>query len=219
MTFKSICIVLLCLCALTINGQNDASALAKNTVNAKKSKTVLRPYNVFTAAIGSAIANGDLPEAQFDLNFQIGFKRFLSPSFNIGLSYSKFNIVFEDIYNEGFMSFDLDFEYVVLPERKFSPYIYIGPGFNAANGLEDLGFKFQAGVGVEYLVSENLGLKLYGDRSFLSNDILDGLEAGRGNDSYYKMGFGVNFYLNSNARKKVNEDEPSFIKQNKLDDF
>ncbi len=216
---KPIFIVFLFIYALSINAQSVTPPQTEQNTNIEKDKNVLRPNNAITAAVGSAVANGDLSEAKFDLNFQIGYKRYLSPNFNIGISYSKFNIVFGDIYNEGFMSFDLDFEYVLFPYKEFSPYLYVGPGFNAANYFEASGFKFQTGVGLEYLVSDNLGLKLYADRSFLSDDILDGVEAGAGNDAYYKIGFGVNFYFPLNSKRKIKDGDPSFIKQNKLDDF
>lgn len=200
---------------LFMSGQDMGST--DSEISSQK-KNVVRPDNAITAALGMAVANGDLPEAKFDLNMQIGYKRLLGSGWNLGLTYNKFNIVFGDIYNEGFMSFDLDLEYMFFPEKSFTPYIYVGPGFHAANGFEDSEVKFQFGIGMEVMVSDNVGLKLYGDRNFLGSDILDGLEAGSGNDAYYKLGFGANFYFPRNA-KKIKDKGPTFIKKNKLDDF
>ena len=200
---------------LFVNGQEAESATKNQDAVNKK---ITRPDNAVTVALGSAISNGDLPDAKFDLNMQLGYVRSLGSGFNIGLTYNKFNIVFQDIYNEGFMSIDLDLQYLFFPDKEFTPYVYAGPGLNAANGFKNSETKFQFGIGVEVMVSDSVGLKLYGDRNFLGNDVLDGLEAGGGNDSYYKIGFGANFYFPMGT-KKVEDKGPTFIKKNKLDDF
>jgi len=201
-----------------VSAQNPELTSDEPILVAKESKKAARPNNAIIASIGSSVANGDLPEAKLDLNIQIGYKRSLGAGFNINLTYNKFNIVFEDVYNEGFMSIDLDLEFLFFIDKAFTPFLYAGPGILAANGFENSEFKFQLGLGIEYLVSESVGLRLYADRNFLSSDTLDGLEAGASNDAFYKIGFGANFYFPKNGRK-VKRGEPSFIKDNKLDEL
>ncbi len=212
---KIILTIFFSMVTLYVNGQ-DMGSVDDQTSSQKNN--VIRPNNAVTAALGTAVANGDLPEAKFDLNMQIGYKRLLGSGWNLGFTYNKYNVVFGDVYNEGFMSFDLDLEYMFFPRKEFTPYIYAGPGLNAANGIENSEVKFQFGIGIEVMVSDNIGLKLYGDRNFLGSDILDGIEAGAGNDAYYKLGFGANFYFPNNS-KKIKKGEPTFIKKNELDDF
>ncbi len=205
--------------SLIVTAQNSKSTSDEQKVVAKKSNIVERPMNAIIGSVGTSVANGDLPEPKFDLNFQIGYKRSIAAGFNVNLTYNKFNIVFKDVYNEGFMSIDLDLEYLFFKDKKFTPFLYAGPGVLAANGFENAEFKFQLGLGIEYLVSESVGLRFYADRNFLSSDdTIDGLKAGAGSDAFYKIGIGANFYFPRNVRK-VKDGEPSFIKDNKLDDF
>jgi len=216
---KALWILLFCLGTTLVNAQEEQNSASDETAVVKKDKNSIRPEGAIVAAIGSAVANGDLPEAKFDVNFQVGYKRSIGTGLNLSLTYNKFNIVFDDIYNEGFMSFDLDLEYMLFPDKEFTPYIYAGPGLHAANGFENSELKFQLGLGVEFLVSENVGLKFYADSNFLSSDDkLDALEFGDANDAYYKMGIGLNIYL-PDSKKKIKDDEPSFIKSNKLDEL
>lgn len=181
-----------------------------------KSEKIERPMNAIIASAGSSVANGDLPDAIFELNLQIGYKRAIATGFNLNLTYNKFNIAFKDVYNEGFMSIDLDLEYLFMEDKVFTPFVYAGPGLLAANGFENSEFKFQLGLGIEYLVSDSIGLRLYADRNFMSSDTLEGIEAGAGNDAFYKLGIGANFYFPKNVNR-VKRGEPSFIRNNELD--
>jgi len=205
-----------CFATASISAQTIDSTLVE-TVTTSKSK-IIRQNTMLSLGIGSSVANADLEDAQFDLNMLVGFKQRLGSNFMLGLEYNKFNIVFKDIYNEGYMSFDLNLEYLFCPDRKFTPSVFIGPGLNAANGFENSEFKFQTGFGLEYLVSHNIGLKLQVDRSFLSSDdSLDAFEAGAGNDAYYRISFGTNIYLSLGGNKAEKSDEPGFIDSNPIE--
>ncbi|MBT8304908.1 MAG: porin family protein [Bacteroidia bacterium] len=215
---KTLLILLGCIGSFMVNAQEMETTNPEQDTAVERKKDVLRPANAIIAAVGSAVANGDLPDAKFDLNFQIGYKRSIGNGFNLNLTYNKFNIVFDNIYNEGFMSWDLDLEYMLFPDKEFTPYIYAGPGLNAANGIENTELKFQLGLGVEIMVSDNVGLKFYADHNFLSSDdVLDAREFGDSKDTFYKIGLGANFYI-PDGKRKIKDDEPSFIKSNKLDD-
>jgi curli production assembly/transport component CsgG len=63
-----------------------------------------RGDNVITAAVGTAIINGDFPDPLFEFYGQIGYKRFINPFLNINFTYNKFNLAYKDIANNGFMS-------------------------------------------------------------------------------------------------------------------
>lgn len=205
-------IVILFFLTMVFNSHAQNDSLSDRPM---KEYAINRPANILSLGVGTSVANADLPEAKFDLNILIGYKRRLSPSFLLAVEYNKFNIVFDDNFNEGFMSFDFNLEYHFTPKNKFTPYILVGPGLNAANGFEDSGFKFQAGLGIELMVSNGLGLKLQADRSFLSEDLLEGIEFGATNDSYYRITFGTNIYFPLSDRPRVKDDE-SFIKANQI---
>lgn len=176
-----------------------------------------RGSNVIDAGVGTAVLNGDLIDPQFELYFHIGYKRYIIPYLNINFSYNKFNLAYTDVYNEGYMSFDLNLEATLLPHQRFSPFVYAGGGYNAANYFEQTALKFQGGGGLEYIVTEGVGLKLYTDYNYVLSDELDGLIAGNSDDTYFRIGFGVNYYFGGAKKKsKLQKNQPSIFNSNQI---
>ncbi len=170
-----------------------------------------------TAAIGGSLINGDLPDPQPEFNARIGFKRFLNPYLNLGFTYNKYNLENKEVLNEGFMSFDLNIEYNILPYDNFTPYVYAGIGTNASNYFKAIDPKVQFGVGLEYLIKENLGVYLYGEHNLAFSDELDGVTAGSIDDMFYRFGLGVNIYISKpdtkfNKRKAQDKKEKKALK-------
>jgi len=170
-----------------------------------------------TAALGGTLINGDLPNPQPEFNSRIGFKRFLNPHLNLGFIYNKFNLENKELLNEGFMSFDLNLEYNILPYDKLTPFVFAGIGTNASNYFKAIDPKMQFGVGLEYLIKENLGIYLYGEHNLVFSDELDGITAGSIDDMFYRFGIGVNFYLSKpdtkfNKRKAQERQEKEDMK-------
>ena len=112
----------------------------------------------------------------------------------------------EGVFNEGFMSFDLNAEVNVLPYDKFTPYVFGGFGTNALNDFDSIDPKLQIGLGFEYLVTNNIGLTLYGEHNYVFNDELDGLDIGRNDDMYYRVGAGLNVYF-TQPKTKFNAEK------------
>lgn len=67
--------------------------------------------------------------------------------------------------------------------------------------FENTHSKIQFGAGVEYLVSNSIGVKLFGEYDVNFSDNLDYLVAGVRDDYYYKFGLGVTYYFSSNKNK------------------
>lgn len=157
-----------------------------------------------TAALGGTLINGDLPNPQPEFNSKIGLKKTLNPYLNLGFTYNKFNLENKQVLNEGFMSFDLNLEYSVLPYDNLTPYLFAGVGTNASNYFEAIDPKVQAGFGLEYLVKDNLGVYIYGEHNLVFSDKVDGVVSGKVDDMFYRFGVGVNFYL-SKPNTKFNQ--------------
>ena len=173
-----------------------------------------------TAALGGTLINGDLPDPQPEFNSKIGFKKTLNPYLNLGFTYNKFNLENKQVLNEGFMSFDLNLEYSVLPYDNLTPYLFAGVGTNASNYFEAIDPKVQAGFGLEYLVKDNLGVYIYGEHNLVFSDKVDGVVAGKVDDMFYRFGVGVNFYLSKpntkfNQRKEEKRLERAELKATK----
>lgn len=154
-----------------------------------------------SAALGSTLINGDLPNPQPEFSSKIGVKRDLNSYLNLDLSYSKYNLENKELLNEGFMSLDLNLEYKVLPFDKFTPYFFGGVGVNASNYFKAVNTKLQAGFGFEYLVKENLGIYLFGEHNLVFSDEIDKTIAGDVDDMFYRFGLGVNIYLSKSKTK------------------
>src|SRR5690606_21816937 len=122
-----------------------------------------RSINAVEFAAGTSVMNGDLTDPLFEISTRIGYKRFLIPYLNVNFSYNKFNLAYKYAYNEGFMSFDLNVEGLLRPNHKFSPFVFAGGGYNAANYFEQTAAKVQGGIGVEYIMTEKVGVKLFSD--------------------------------------------------------
>ncbi len=177
----------------------------------------LRGANAIDIGAGTSVINGDFGDPKFEIYFHIGYKRYIFPHLNINVSYNKFNLAYIDVYNEGFMSFDMNLESTLLPHNKLSPFIFAGGGYNASNDFNHTAIKLQGGGGVEYIIIEGLGLKLFADYNFVMSDELDGLIAGASDDTYFRIGLGANYYFGGGKKKdKILKDQPSVIKSNQI---
>ncbi|WP_299226602.1 outer membrane beta-barrel protein [uncultured Psychroserpens sp.] len=179
----------------------------------------LRGTNAFDVAIGTSVINGDFVDPMFEIYSHVGYKRHITPHVAIDFGYHKFNLAYIDVYNEGFMSFDLNLELTVLPHSMFSPFVFAGAGLNASNHFKATANKFQGGGGVECIVSDKFGIKIYTDYNYVLSDELDGLEAGASDDTYFRLALGLNFYFGgAKAKAKRLKGQATVIESNLLND-
>jgi curli production assembly/transport component CsgG len=201
-----------------MSSQAFAQDLIENP-NPKTSFYDLRGTNAFDIAVGTSVINGDFSDPMFEIYSHFGYKRHFTPYLAVDFGYHKFNLAFIDTYNEGFMSFDLNAEVLLIPHERFSPYLFAGFGYNASNHFKESSPKFQGGIGLEYVVSNKFALKLYSDYSYVSSDTLDGLEAGASDDTYFRIAFGANFYFGGAEKKaKILKDHSTEIESNSITD-
>ena len=177
----------------------------------------VRGKNAITVAVGTSLINSDFSEPLFELYSHAGYKRFLGPYVNVNLGYHKFNVANKDVFNEGFMSFDLNLEWTLFPHNLFTPFLFAGGGINASNFFTQTEPKAQGGVGFELLVTASVGVKLFAEYNYLFTDVLDGRISGEANDMYWRMAFGVNFYFGKRSnRKKIGKNVPTIINSNPI---
>lgn len=205
------CLFILLIGLSGFNGWAQKKAVLKQEFHS------LRGNNVVDVAIGSSVPNGDYANAMFEIYMHLGYKRYIIPYLNVNLSYNKFNLAYKDVLNEGFMSFDVNLETTLFPYSRFSPYAYIGGGLNAANYFDQTAAKMQGGLGLEYIVTDKIGVKLYSDYNYVYSDELDGRIYGESDDVYWRMALGLNFYFGGSKRKvKTDENEPTIINSNPI---
>ena len=111
------------LCYFNLNAQNNSdNQQSKSVTNSFFNE--FRAMNTADLAIGSSVMNGDFVDPLFEIYMHIGYKRFIIPHLNINFGYNKFNLAYKDVFNEGFMSFDLNLESLILPNERFTPYVF-----------------------------------------------------------------------------------------------
>ncbi|GEQ85730.1 hypothetical protein ULMS_12380 [Patiriisocius marinistellae] len=155
------------------------------------------------AAIGAALIDGDLATHDPDFAVELGYKYDLTNSFRVNAAAGLFKLYSSPEINYWFMDFDLNFEYRILSNDKFSPYIYGGPGLLLF--VDDEPFKFlqkgdsfgkiQYGIGLEYHSSDAFSFFLKGDYNYSFSDKIDNVINGSKDDHYYNVHFGVNYNL------------------------
>ena len=57
-------------------------------------------------------------------------------------------------------------------------------------------------MGIEYIVMDGLGLKFFGEYNYVFSDELNGLIVGESNDTFLRMGLGINLYFGGNMQKQ-----------------
>ena len=195
-------VVLAVFSASVIHSQNSDDKKVNEKLFKKLRFFDLRGTNAVDLGIGSSIANGDLPDPEFEIYFKIGYKHHITSHLNFNVSYNKYSLAFREVYNEGFMSFDFNLEYLPSPYRRFTPFLFAGGGYNAANYFESTSNKAQGGLGFECIAIEGLGIRLFGEYNYFFSDELDGLIIGNSDDAVWRFGLGVNFYFGGKKRKE-----------------
>lgn len=153
-------------------------------------------------AIGSALIDGDLASRKLGFSAKVGYKYHFTNSFRLSIDASLFQLNSGPDSNYLYAGSDLNLEYRILSNDKFSPYIYGGPGIimfvdSSSNLLRngDTFGKFQYGVGFEYQASDKLSFFLQGDFNYMFSDKIDNVVNGKRDDYYYDFNFGVNYKL------------------------
>ncbi|MBO6880592.1 Curli production assembly/transport component CsgG [Winogradskyella sp.] len=175
----------------------------------------LRGTNAVDMAVGASLITGDFPQPEADIYFKIGYKRFITEQIGISFTYNKYNLAFNDTFHQGFMSFDLNLEYLISPYTSISPFIYGGYGYNADNDFETTGAKVQGGLGIEFVPFEKVGIKLFGEYNYVMSNEANPIIMEESNISFFRAGIGVNLYFGGGKKKeKLLEEVDTVIKSN-----
>jgi curli biogenesis system outer membrane secretion channel CsgG len=144
---------------------------------------------------GATYVDGDYANPTPKPMGRVGAKYFFTPYFDISGTASVFRAGNKDKLDVGYGSIDLNLDFLILPYDSFSPFVYIGTGTFFNSAYENIQTKVQGGLGLEYLITNNFGVKLYGEFNMSFSDNLDYLKAGIRDDYYYCFGMGVSYYI------------------------
>ncbi len=202
-----------------VEAYSDERDIANNTMLFDRFQNNRRTNSAIHASVGSALINGDYVDPKYEFNAKIGYKRFFTPYFDVNINFNKFNLANKELVNKGYMSLDANLEYIVLPFDRLTPLVYAGGGSNISNYFKEVAPKVQAGIGVEYLITDAIGINVYGENNFVFADDLDDLVAGKRDDMYWRFGLGLNIYLgksNSEFKEKRELEKQRKRERNKI---
>tara|TARA_R110001583_G_scaffold145096_1_gene297140 strand:+ start:91663 stop:93063 length:1401 start_codon:yes stop_codon:yes gene_type:complete len=153
--------------------------------------------------------SGDYSNPKSHLGGNLAYKFYFNkPTLNLNVGVGYFQLENEKAFKNDFVSFDINLEYDVLPYEDLTPFVYGGVGTISTVDITKALVKFQLGLGVEYLVSNNIGIKLFGEQNVLLSDDLDGFTNGKRDDYFWRLGVGLNFYIGKpykRVKAKINE--------------
>jgi curli production assembly/transport component CsgG len=152
---------------------------------------------------GATLMDGDYPNAALRPMARGALKYYFSPSFNLSASVNVLKLGNKNYLDVGYTTFDLNTEFILLPKDKFSPYLFVGGGYGMNKNFENSHAKVQYGLGFEYLVSSNLGIKLYGEHNLNFSDNIDYLIRGVRDDFYFRFGLGMTYYFPTKKNKQA----------------
>jgi curli biogenesis system outer membrane secretion channel CsgG len=122
-------------------------------------------------------------------------KLFITPAFDVSASTNVFKLGNKNKLDAGYISLDLNLEFLILPQDTFTPYIFGGAGIGFDKKYENEHSKVQFGGGLEYLVTNHLGIKLYAEYNLSFTDNIDYIVNGTRDDYYWRFGLGMTYYL------------------------
>lgn len=145
---------------------------------------------------------GDYVDSKSHIGAKLGLKYYFNEYFNIELNanYATFENV--GILKRNYISTELNLETTLLPQYKFSPYLYAGVGsmFSNANTAK---FKTQYGGGLEYMITQKLALRANAQFDFGFTDDWDDFKNGKRKDQALHLGLGINWFIGKTSTKKT----------------
>ncbi len=167
--------------------------------------TISRPALSLGFNAGSHLYSGDYSIAQYEpaggLSLRYSTSKRFSFQFNIGVS----KVSAANSFTSNITNADLILSYSILPQYRLNPFIQIGIGALNSNSADRKGNAIDTGnqwsltlvsaTGVEYLITDIIGLQVLLDNHYMISDNLDGVQRGKYNDYYWGLRFGINFYI------------------------
>lgn len=170
---------------------------AENTKLYNRTFKERRSKHSLGLVLGGALMNGDYSGQDIGYNFKLNY-RYLLKNQKLSLNFEAGTLELDkknDVSTTYDTTIDANIEYIFLPYENISPFIYAGAGSISDQSFEDVHFKVQFGLGVEYLPTDFLGLSLFGEQNITFTDELDGLVQGKRDDYFWRFGIGINFYF------------------------
>ncbi|WP_125719225.1 CsgG/HfaB family protein [Flavobacterium ustbae] len=144
---------------------------------------------------GTTLMDGDYRDPLLRPFGRGALKWLITPSFTVSASTNVVNLANKNLLDVGYLTYDLNMEWIILPKDRLTPFLYAGGGYGMNRKFENSYGKFQYGAGLEYMASDRIGIKLFAEQNINFSDNLDYIVAGTRDDYYYKFGLGLTYYF------------------------
>jgi len=151
---------------------------------------------------GVALVSGDYTNPELTYSAKVGAKWYFSPYLNLNSDIHKFELINTNAFVESFNAINLNSEFTILPFEKLSPYVSAGAGLVNTDDFESSFFQLRYGGGLEYLISDKIGITLQANHNFVLSDELDNVVQGKRDDQYFDFSLGMNWYFGNAVKKK-----------------
>ncbi len=152
---------------------------------------------------GATYMAGDYPDPIAKPMLRGAVKYFIKPNLNLSASSNVFRLGNKEKLDVSYASLDLNLEYLLLPYDVLTPYFFGGFGTSFNSNYENYSAKIQYGAGLEYLITNNFGFKLYGEHNLNFSDNIDYLVSGKRDDYYWRFGAGITYYFPHKSKIKT----------------
>ncbi|WP_034229225.1 CsgG/HfaB family protein [Aquimarina pacifica] len=151
---------------------------------------------------GPALISGDFNNPEITYSAKIGGRWYFNPYLNMNLNLHKFELTNQNAFSSGFNAVNLNAELVLLPFEQLSPFIKAGIGVVNTDDFDTSLFKLQYGAGIEYLLSDSIGISVNGMHNLVMSDELDTVAQGKRDDQYFDFSLGIQWYFGNTIKKK-----------------
>ena len=165
-----------------------------------------RKQLMFGGGTSSLYYMGDYPGARLGTGAELQLKYTPMPMFSGYFNYGLSKMTTDNFYDADVSYLELGLEYRLLPFDVFTPYAYGGVGLITENisnrfDLQNTFYqKVNIGGGFEYMLNNNVGVRLGADYNYIFSDSLDEIEQGKYNDFYIRGNVGLNFYFGNKVK-------------------
>ncbi|MCL9807612.1 hypothetical protein NAT51_18970 [Flavobacterium amniphilum] len=188
-----------------INDYESEKKIAEETQLYGRHLNEKRGIFAIEGGFGAALVNDDYANPQAKPMIRGALKYQISPTFFISGSTNLYWLGNKNQLEVGYASADLNLEANLLPFDKLTPFFYLGAGYNTNSQFENRFFKFQFGGGLEYMVTDRMGLKFFAEQNLTRFDNIDYLTQGEEYDSFIRGGLGVTIYFGGKKSKQKKE--------------
>ena len=161
--------------------------------------------------VGTSLMSGDFSNTEAGGMLRVDYTNNIFPSLSVNLAANAFELKNQGAFSEKFVGIDVNGQYNVLPNDTFGPYLSAGGGVifgldsdEVSDGMSSTHFKLQYGLGLEYMITDKLGIRGFAEHNLMFNDELDRFVHGKRNDHYFNFSIGLNFHLGKTKRERNN---------------